>query len=231
MPHRRALLLAIPVAVAALVAGCSGEDAAGDRDPVQRLAAAKAAFDGAGSVRIEVSSADVPERQSGVTAATGSGVISATEPKFAGTITGSVNGVDGEVEVVAIGETAWVKVFTPDFVETDLDTLNAPNPATFVHPEQGISALLPLTADPAAGSRVRAGREVLDQVTGTLPGAQVTDLLGLGDGRGTYRVTYALTDADELRSATLVGPFFPGAEATYTLTLTDYGAPTTITRP
>ncbi|MGL5818513.1 MAG: LppX_LprAFG lipoprotein [Phycicoccus sp.] len=233
MPRRRALLLAVPAAVAALAAGCSGDGAAEtpDRTPAQRLAAAKTAFDRAGSVKVGLTSADVPKVQSGVTAAKGSGVISATEPKFAGSITGTIDGVAGQVEIVAIGETAWIKFFTPDFVETDLDTLSAPNPATFVHPEQGVSALLPQTADPIDGDQVRAGREVLDRITGTLPGAPVADLLGLGDRSGSYRVTYALTGDDELRTATLVGPFFPGVEATYTLTLTDYGAPTTITRP
>ncbi|MGL4178532.1 MAG: LppX_LprAFG lipoprotein [Dermatophilaceae bacterium] len=233
MPHRRVLLLAVPAVVAALVAGCSGEGASEtpERDPAQRLAAAKTAFDGAGSVKIDLTSTDVPKLQSGVTAAKGSGVISATEPKFAGSITGTIDGVAGQVEVVAIGETAWIKFFTPDFVETDLDTLNAPNPATFVHPERGISSLLPRTVDPTEGSRVRAGREVLDQVAGTLPGAAVADLLNLGDGTGTYRITYGLTAEDELRTATLVGPFFEGAEATYTLTLTDYGTSVAIARP
>ncbi|MGL5911925.1 MAG: LppX_LprAFG lipoprotein [Phycicoccus sp.] len=233
MPRRRVLLAAVPAVLATLVAGCSGggADDAPERSPAQRLAAAKTAFDGAGSVRVDLTSAGVPKVQSGVTAATGSGVISATEPKFAGSITGTIDGVAGQVEIVAIGETAWIKFFTPDFVETDLDTLSAPNPATFVHPEQGVSSLLPQTVDPAVGDRVRAGREVLDQVTGTLPGARVVELLGLGEPSGTYRVTYALTGDDELRSAALAGPFFPGVQATYTLTLTDYGAPTTIARP
>lgn len=232
VPPRLARPVVAVAALAALVVtGCSGEAEAPERTPTERLAAAKAAFDGAGSMRLELTSTDVPDLQNGVTAARGSGVVSATEPKFAGSITGTVNGVAGQVEVVAVGETAWIKFFTPDFVETDLDTLNAPNPATFFHPERGISSLLPQTADPTAGGQVRAGREVLDQVTGSLPGRQVTDLLNLGDGTGTYRVTYALTGADELRSATLVGPFFPGVEATYALTLTDYGAPVEITRP
>ena len=56
-------------------------------------------------------------------------------------------------------------------------------------------------------------------------------MLLLGDGTGIFFVSYGLTESNELRTATLKGPFFPGVEATYLLTMTDYGAPATITRP
>jgi lipoprotein LprG len=91
--------------------------------------------------------------------------------------------------------------------------------------------LLPQTGDPTAAGRARAGAEVLDRIDGTLPGAPIKKLFHLGDGTGTYRVSYGLTSAGELRTATLVGPFFPGVQATYLLSLTDYGAPVEITRP
>ena len=57
------------------------------------------------------------------------------------------------------------------------------------------------------------------------------DLFHLGDGTGTFAVSYGITESDQLRTATLTGPFFPPAEATYLLTLTDYGAPVEITSP
>ena len=62
-------------------------------------------------------------------------------------------------------------------------------------------------------------------------GGYCCGLLHLGDGTGTFTVSYGLTESNELRTATLKGPFFPGVEATYLLTMTDYGAPATITRP
>ncbi|MGL4743106.1 MAG: LppX_LprAFG lipoprotein, partial [Dermatophilaceae bacterium] len=231
--RRRSVIQALAAAVVVIgVASCSdGSADRSERAPAERLAAAKVGFDQARSVALELTSTDVPTTQTGVTAAQGTGVVSATEPKFQGSITGRARGVTGQVEVVAIGETTWVKLFTPDFVETDLDTLNAPNPATFFDPERGISALLAATADPAVTDERRSGREVLTQVTGTLAGERVTGLLGLGDSGSTYRVTYALTADDQLRTTTLVGPFFDGAEATYTLTLTDYGETVAITRP
>lgn len=230
--RRRPVVVPALVAMALLVTGCSGGGGTtAERSPTDRLAAARTAFDAARSVRMDLKSADVPATQNGVTAATGQGAISATEPSFQGTITGTVKGVGATVDVIAVGSDTYLKLFTPDFRPVDLSTLNAPNPATFLDPGKGISSLLPATTAPTAGGRVRAGRDVLTEVTGTLPARRVADLFHLGDGSGEYRVTYGLTDADQLRTATLVGPFFPGGDSTYTLTLTDYGAPVAITRP
>ncbi len=72
---------------------------------------------------------------------------------------------------------------------------------------------------------------MLDKISGTLPGSSIEDLFHLGDGTGTYAVSYGLTDTDQLRTATLTGPFFPGVQATYVVTLTDYGKPVEITSP
>lgn len=222
--------LALGVVLA--LAGCSGDAAeAPQQSPTEQLTAAKQAFDAAKTVQLDLSSRDVPPRENGVTAAKGAGVIDVTEPKFQGTITGTIKGLAGTIDVIAIGETAYLKFFTPDYKKTDLDTLNAPNPAMFFDPATGISALLPQTADPKDDGQTRSGQEVLTKISGTLPGSSIEDLFHLGDGTGTFAVSYGITDSDQLRTATLKGPFFPGVEATYVLVLTDYGAPVEITRP
>ena len=227
--------LAGPLGVALVVAlaGCSGDPAeAPQPSPTEQLAATKAAFDTAKTVQLDLSSRDVPPRENGVTAAKGAGVIDATEPKFQGTITGTIKGLAGTIDVIAIGETAYLKFFTPDYKETDLDTLNAPNPAMFFDPATGISALLPQTVEPQ-GRRpdpLRQGGARQDQ-RHPARARRVEDLFHLGDGTGTFAVSYGITDTDQLRTATLKGPFFPGVEATYLLVLTDYGAPVEITRP
>lgn len=229
---RRRPVLALLAAATLLVAGCDGGgDEAPAKSPTQRLEAARAALASAGSVALDLASTDVPATENGVSAAKGQGVVDAAEPKFEGTITGTVRGVAATVDVIAVGEDAYLKLFTPDFEKFDLSTLNAPNPAGFFDPADGIAGLLPQTGSPKAGGQVRAGKEVLTQISGTLPAQRVSDLFHLGDGTGTYRVTFGLTDADQLRTATLVGPFFEGGDSTYTLTLTDYGKPVEITRP
>ena len=220
------------VALVVALAGCSDDPAeAPQPSPTEQLAAAKVAFDTAKTVQLDLTSRDVPPRENGVTRAKGAGVISATEPKFQGTITGTIKGLAGTIDVIAIGADTYLKFFTPDYKKTDFETLNAPNPAMFFDPATGISALLPQTADPKEDGRARAGTEVLDKISGTLPGSSIEDLFHLGDGTGTYAVSYGLTDADQLRTATLTGPFFPGVQATYVVKLTDYGTPVEITSP
>ncbi len=231
--HRRRpgpLAAAVVTAAALLASGCTG-GVAQSAPPAERLEDARAALDAAGSVTLDLSSRDVPERENGVTAAQGQGVVSETEPKFKGTITGTVEGVAGAIEVIAIGDTTWMRFFTPEYEEADLSTLGAPNPAMFFHPGDGISSLLTATEDPKERDDVREGQEVLGTISGTLPGATVEKVLGLGDGTGTYDVTYGLTDHDQLRTATIVGPFFPGATSTYILVISDYGRPVEIDRP
>ncbi len=227
--RRRSLLAVAGLALA--LTGCSGAAETPTKPPAERLAAAKAAFDGAKTVALDLTSRDVPPRENGVTAAKGSGVIDPTEPKFAGTITGTIEGVAGTVDLIALGETAYMKFFTPDYVETDLDTLNAPNPALFFDPAKGISSLLTEAAAAKDAGQTRAGSEVLDKVDGTLPGTRIEDLFHLGDGTGTFTVSFGLTADGQLRTASLKGPFFPGTTATYVLTLTDYGKPVEVTRP
>lgn len=224
-----ALLAAAGLVVA--LSACSGEEAAPEVPPTEQLAAAKAAFDAAKTVQLDLSSRDVPPRENGVTAAKGAGVIDPAEPKFQGTITGTVEGIAATIDAIAIGDTAYLKLFTPEYEETDLDTLNAPNPALFFDPAKGISSLLTQTTDAKAAGQTRSGQDVLARIDGNLQGALIEDLFHLGDGTGTFTVSYGLTDADELRTATLKGPFFPGVDATYLLTLTDYGVPVEITRP
>ncbi|WP_377639911.1 LppX_LprAFG lipoprotein [Oryzobacter terrae] len=228
MRRRSALAVA---GLALVLAGCSGAEEAPTTSPAERLAAAKAAFDAAGTVALDLTSRDVPPRENGVTAAKGSGVIDATEPKFQGTITGTIEGVAGTVDLICIGETAYMKFFTPGYVETDLATLDAPNPALFFDPVKGISSLLTEATATTDAGQTRAGREVLDKVDGTLAGQRVEDLFHLGDGTGTFTVSFGLTAQGQLRTASLKGPFFPGTTATYVLTLSDYGKPVEVTRP
>jgi lipoprotein LprG len=230
-PRSRPAAVALVATVALALAGCSDAGVAQDAPPAERLEDARAALDAAGSVTLDLSSTGVPERENGVTAANGQGVVSETEPKFKGTITGTIEGVPGTIEVVAIADTTWIKFFTPDFTVADLSTLGAPNPAMFFHSGDGISALLTATQDPVTGEDVREAGEVLGTVSGTLPGAEIRDLFLLGDGTGTFDVTYGLTENDQLRTATLDGPFFPGTTATYTLVISDYGSPVEIARP
>jgi lipoprotein LprG len=65
-----------------------------------------------------------------------------------------------------------------------------------------------------------------------LQGGSVVKLLNIGDATKTFQVTYGITvPGGELRTVTVVGPFYPGATSTYVLTLDKYGAPVAISKP
>lgn len=230
--RRRTLFAAAAVAVLVpLTSACTSSDAKNGPTPASRLEAAKKKFDEGKFVAFGLSSVNVPPKQNGVTGGEGSGEISTTEPKFQGTVTGTVKGITGSVGMLAIGNDAYMKFFTSDYNKADLSDLGAPNPATFFNPDKGISSLIPKTTDVKDGERIREGKDILDQVTGKLPGQPIKDLFFLGDGTGTFDVSYGLADNGELRTATLRGPFFEGLTSTYTLRLKDYGKPVVITRP
>ncbi|MDT0212908.1 LppX_LprAFG lipoprotein [Rothia sp. ARF10] len=233
--RRRALLAGSVTAAAAtlgLLTGCSGDaEPEAKADPRTALTEAKAAFDAAKFVGLTLSSKNVPTTENGVTGALGTGEISATEPKFKGSVTATIKGVSGSAEVITIGDTAYMKFFTPGYNPTDLAELGAPNPSNFFDPAKGISQLLVDTANPTTGKEVRDGAAVLQQYSGTLPGSRIKELFNLGDGKGTFEVTYGITEDDRLQLAEMTGPFFAGTTSTFTLRLKDYGTAVEIARP
>lgn len=220
--------------MATLVA-CSGSDSSSDKTPTEQLAAAKVTIDAATSVHLTLRSSGVPESANGVLGADGSGT---SAPAFKGTIDARISGFGAKVEVVAVDKVLYLKLpFTTDFVPADPKAYNAPDPAALFARQGGISSLLTQTHNPVEGKKIRVGPDVLQTITGTLPGASVSKLLSVGDATKTFKVTYGITESrGELRTVTVTGPFFKGAAATpaistYTLTLDDYGAPVEISKP
>lgn len=235
-PGSRALLAGVAALLLA-VAGCTGDagDAAEEEaaaTPAERLAAAQERIEQADAITIALSSTGVPGNVDGVQSATGTGVIEGDIIKFEGEFQGRVSGVTANAAVLAIGEDTYMKLFTPDYEPVDLSELGAPNPTAFFAADTGIASLIEATTDLTEGDGpLREGREVLDQFSGSLPGAKVEALLHLGGPDTTFDVTYGLTRDNELRKATLEGEFYEGTQSVYTLLLTDYGTVIPIEAP
>lgn len=222
------LLVAAGVTVS-LVGGCSDEPGP-PADPVARLATAKQRADAAGSVHLVLTSRDVPVDAAGVLGAEGSGTN--RPPAFAGTFKVRFRGIEGDTQVVATGGEVWLKLpFAPTLVKADIAAFGAPDPASLMAPEGGITSLLTSTTGAAQGPDVRDGTEVLSTVTGKVPGSAVRSMLRTGDDRQEFDATYGLTSDGDLRKATVTGPFFPGGRSTYEATLDRYGEPVDIRRP
>ena len=213
---RRALLTALLVAGAVGLSACSDSPSqAKEPTPAALLATAKQKLDATTGVSFTLASAAVPKGVNGVSAAKGIGVVNPA-PAFKGTVNATVSGVTGTVE----------------YNKVDPAVFGAPNPAQLFNKSSGISTLLPATTALVRGDRAREGNDVLKTVRGKVPGDRIAALFVFGDKSGVFDVTYGLDEkTEQLRKATMTGPFFPGATSTYTLLLTGYGNPATITKP
>jgi lipoprotein LprG len=107
------------------------------------------------------------------------------------------------------------------------------DPATLLDPDEGISQFLAAVENPKLGAERRVGGEVVQEVTGTIPGDLVEQLLTSQDPEQPVDVTFAITtEGAELRRAELTGPFFTAEDdATYVVELSDYGADVEISAP
>jgi lipoprotein LprG len=229
---RRALLTALLVAGAVGLSACSDSPSqAKEPTPAVLLATAKQKLDATTGVSFTLASAAVPKGVNGVSAAKGIGVVNPA-PAFKGTVNATVSGVTGTVDVIAVDKDVYMKLFTPEYNKVDPAVFGAPNPAQLFNKSSGISTLLPATTGLVRGDRAREGNDVLKTVRGKVPGDRIAALFVFGDKSGVFDVTYGLDEkTGQLRKATMTGPFFPGATSTYTLLLTGYGNPATITKP
>ena len=219
--------------MAAALTACSGGDKQSEVKKLtvaEQLASAKAKADAATSMHLTLRSSGIPDTANGVLAADGSGTHA---PAFKGTLDARIAGFSAKIEVVAIDKLLYLKLpFTTEFTEADPNEYNAPNPALLFAKEGGVTSLMTATTNLVEGEATRSGADVLKTITGKLPGASIVKLLNFGDGAKTFDVTYGITDpGGELRSVTLVGPFFKNATSTYVLTLDKYGAPVEISKP
>ncbi|WP_088282291.1 LppX_LprAFG lipoprotein [Kineosporia sp. A_224] len=241
-PARRTVLRAALAlgsgGVLAPLAGCSsdgGSAAAGGptsaaQDPAALLAKARATLDAAPSLAFTLQGADLPEN--GNVLLGGTGDLERPDG-FAGTLDVRFAGVLAKVEVVSTGGTFYAKLpLTTAFSKVDPKTLGFTDPGGFMNPETGISQLLSQAKDPKLGGESRVVSEVVRQVTATLPGALVDDLLTSADPAQDVAATFGITAAGELRQAELVGPFYAkGVDSTFTILLRDYGKSVQITAP
>jgi lipoprotein LprG len=203
---RSALLLLVPTA--AVLTACTGSDSGPSKlTAAQQLAAAKVKVDAATSMHLTVRSSNLPASVNGVLGADGTGTHA---PAFKGTLSARISGFEAKVDVVAINKLLYVKLpFTTQFVQADPKKYNAPDPAQLFAKQGGVTSLLTATTNPVTGPKTRAGSDVVQTITGTLPGAAVKKLLNVGDPTKPFKVTYGITEpGGELRTVTMTGPFY-----------------------
>ena len=228
----RLCALALATALMLTSAGCSSSDKpkAEDKTLAPRLAKAKATLDSAETLTVALATKSLPTGVTGLLSATGEGNHS---PAFKGKVKVITGSASLGADVVAVGGTVYAKTsFAPIFVEIDPASLKAPDPATLIATSGGISDLLVNSTKLTDGGKTRDGSTVLASIKGQLPGTIVKSLVPSADQTKTFTVTYRLTDDDQLRDATINGPFYPDSgNITYTIKVSTSDTPVIITKP
>lgn len=224
---------AVAVAVSLSLPACSSGDGSSAQTGPQlkaRLTTARATLDGAPSLGFDLTTPRLPSGVKGLLEASGTGNH---DPAFRGKVKVSVGGSAVSADVVAVDGKVLAKTgFSPSFIPLDPASLGAPDPASLMRSDQGVSSLLTSTTSLEAGKKSRDGSEVLTSITGALPGTAVQNLIPTASAGGSFDARYRLTDADVLRDATITGPFYAGGKSvTYTIKITASDQSVVITAP
>jgi lipoprotein LprG len=223
--------LVVLVALVALAgAGCSSGHDDGGRTPRQTLAAAKKSLDDTPGVRIGLSTTALPKGVNGLLQAKGVGTHA---PAFKGDIKVAVSGVTADAAVVSVHDVVYAKLpFTAKFVKIQPADYGAPDPATLMKPQGGLSSLLTAARDVTEGDQVRDGKQVLRSYAGTVPGEAVAAVIPSASPSADFDATFTVDDQQRLAKAVLSGPFYPKADdVTYTITFAAYGVTEDISPP
>lgn len=227
------ILLLTTASVLALTACSDGDgdsENAQPEGPTARLEAAADLLDGTSGVTFALEGADLPD--SGTVILGGEGVAVPPDA-LEGEIRLLFSGLPTTIPVVSVDGELYADILSSGFEVVDADTLGFSDPAALIDPERGVSQLLRSGGDVAAGDDVRVDSEVYDQITSTLPGELVDQVLTLADPAAQVEATWAIDpDSGQLRRATLTGPFYDtGSDSTYTVTLDAYDEPVEISEP
>ena len=195
------------------------------------LARAKTTLDDASSAHFVLDSEGAPE--SGTLLVGGEGDL-ARPSSFEGTLKVLALGSSLDLAVVSVDGTVYAQLpFTSTFSVVDPAAVRLRRPGRLLDPETGISQLLGSAESAALGEERRVDGEVVREVTAELPGDLVEQMLTSADPSTPVQAPFSIaTETGELRRAELTGPFYTaGADATFTVDLSDFGADVEITAP
>ncbi len=177
------VLLALPLTA------CGGDDdpdgsSDGGATPEEAMATAKAALDETSGVELSLSTQD--ERADGDFLKNAQGVIT-DAPAFQGTAGGRFLGFDAEdVEVRSVDGDFYVNAPIIGWDTYDPAELCAPDPATLLDPDTGVSNVLVAATDLSAGDKRRAEDDnsvIVTPYDATVPGTAVSVDPALRTGR------------------------------------------------
>lgn len=228
--------LLAPLAAASLalvLTGCGGSSTEA-KSPADAMSAAKTKLDATSGIEVSLNASADPGTDY-LSAA--DGTIVADPPAFEGTVAGSVSGLPvSGVPVISVDGTLWVNHpllggWSDKYQPKDLC---APDPATLLDPDSGVSDLLTSATGLVAGDSERDTSDasvVITPYSGKEPGDAIRQILPCAEG-DSFDATFDVTGDGALRSARLTGVFFPGSDPiTYTIIVTTYDVTKDIKAP
>jgi lipoprotein LprG len=231
-PGRRLRHLAAAAAAPLLlvVSACSGGDENEPSTPEDALAEAKTQLDETSGVAIALTAGELPKGVDALVEATGVGTHA---PAFEGDISVSVNNLSLDAPVIAVEGLVYAQLpFTKEYNEVDPANYGAPDPATLMDPDVGLSSWLTAVEGVEEGDETRDGDQVLTPYTGTLPGSAVAEVIPSATVQADFDATFSIDDEGRLVIAEVAGPFYGDAgDVEYTINLDDYGTDKEITAP
>lgn len=195
--------------------GDSGGDSADELDA--RMADARDALDDAASIDLQLTTEELPDGVEGLLAAVG---VGNHDPAFDGVVTVRSNALGTfDADVVALDGDVYAELpFSAGYTPVDPGRFGAPDPAELLAADGGVSDWLTSATQLSDGGETRDGEQVLSTVTGTLPGQSVARLIPSADASADFEAEFRLDDDDQLRGASITGPFYPGGDdVTYDL--------------
>jgi lipoprotein LprG len=195
--------------------GDSGGDSADELDA--RMADARDALDDAASIDLQLTTEELPDGVEGLLAAVG---VGNHDPAFDGVVTVRSNALGTfDADVVALDGDVYAELpFSAGYTPVDPGRFGAPDPAELLAADGGVSEWLTSATQLSDGGETRDGEQVLSTVTGTLPGQSVARLIPSADASADFEAEFRLDDDDQLRGASITGPFYPGGDdVTYDL--------------
>ena len=225
---RVALVVAL-LAVLAAVGGC--DSSAPAATPREMLADAKRQLDAASSVRFVLTTARVP---AGTGSLIGGRGVLARPARFKGELKVRLGQGSATVSIISVEGSVFAKLpFAATYAKTDPERFGLGDPGELMDPDNGVSTLLVKATGAKVARKTRIGKEVVQEVTGRVPGQLVADLLVSADPSEPVAATFGLAEPKgEVRRVTLVGPFFRSdVKSRLTIVLDRYGEKVTITAP
>ena len=195
------------------------------------LAKAHTTINAASAVHFAVTSNRLPN--AGTVLKSGTGDL-ARPGELRGTFQIAIDSLPTSIAIIETGNKFYVKLpFQSSYQVSDPTKFGFGDPASIIDPNTGISRLLVQISNPKVTGQTRVSGEVLETISGTVPGTDVTQFLpDVAPDQPVQLVLSIDPGSAQVRQVEATGPFAAAnTQSTYLVTLTNYNEAVTITAP